>query len=272
MLASQEFRGLWHRSLLATPEGVRDMGTQVRWLQGPSLFVDLRQPAGLAARLSGACRLDALTAADCLALAEQQGFAGRFEARDGAFEWVRRLDFQPPPALPDLGRLFWRDAILVEEGVVQAYTEHWHREPGSDEAACGFWLRDPEHGIEGCLLRAGDWFGYMRGRPEALPGASLTVLVEAASTLVAMQELINCEISLGKVSAGWRIERSSLPYRVGCRMEMRPKGERLEVLEPDAAARPTTRHWEILHQEGDVSMILNAISQLADRARPLNGF
>jgi hypothetical protein len=38
-------RGLWTRSLIAWPDGRRDTTTSVRWLQGPEIYIDLRQPA-----------------------------------------------------------------------------------------------------------------------------------------------------------------------------------------------------------------------------------
>ena len=38
--------GLWRRSLIAWPDGRRDTTSFVNWLQGPGLYLDLRQPEG----------------------------------------------------------------------------------------------------------------------------------------------------------------------------------------------------------------------------------
>ena len=150
MMRANEFRGLWTRSLIAWPDGRRDVSTQVAWLQGISLFADLRQPPDLASRLSTASCCNELTGEDCLALAGQQGFSGKFEARDAAYEWVRRIDYQPPQAARDIGRLFWRDQIMVEEGVETEYTEHWRRDPAVPEAPCAaLWLHDEARGVFG---------------------------------------------------------------------------------------------------------------------------
>jgi hypothetical protein len=40
-----EITGLWRRSLMRRPDGRTDPTTAERWMQTPSLFADLRQPA-----------------------------------------------------------------------------------------------------------------------------------------------------------------------------------------------------------------------------------
>ncbi|HYP64320.1 MAG TPA: hypothetical protein VEQ16_10540, partial [Acidocella sp.] len=73
--------GLWRRTLLRTAEG-DDTRTDVFWLQGPSLFVDLRQPPDRP-DFSHVQGLDDLRREDCQWLARQQGFAGIFTQQDG---------------------------------------------------------------------------------------------------------------------------------------------------------------------------------------------
>ena len=261
MMRVEEFRGLWTRSLIAWPDGTRDVTTQVAWLQGVGLFADLRQPPDLASRLSGATCRDELTREDCLALAAQLGFSGRFEARDGAYEWVRRLDYQPSQPERDIGRLFWRDEILVEEGVESAYTEHWHLDKAVlDRPVAGLWLRDAAQGVSGCLLRVGGWFAYVRGRHEAIARDALDRLVRGADSLQRMQMLVDCEISLGRAGAeGWRVVRSSLPYKVGTLLSVRPEAEsRVALRDLDETGRAIWRIWEIVEEEGDGSAFLDA--------------
>lgn len=260
MICAENFRGLWSRSLIAWPDGRRDVTTQVGWLQGIGLFADLRQPAGHAQHLSAATCREELTQDDCLALAAQQGFSGRFEGREAAYEWVRHIDYQPPRATRDIGRLFWRGEIMVEEGVEADYTEHWHLDPTVPPSPCaGFWLRDAARGVFGCLLRVGNRFAYARGRAEPIAGTSLTALIQGADLLRQMQELVDCEISQGEVDEeGWRIARSSLPYKVGATCSVQPgPGRHLAMADMDEAGRAIIRLWEIAAEEGDGSAILD---------------
>jgi hypothetical protein len=261
MIPVEKFRGLWTRSLIAWPDGKRDVTTQVAWLQGAGLFADLRQPPDLASRLSGATCRDELTSEDCLALAAQHGFSGRFEAQDGVYEWVRRVDYQLPQPARDIGRLFWRDGTLVEEGVESAYTEHWHLDEAvPDQPVAGLWLRDAEQSVSGCLLRVGSWFASVRGRHEAIAGDALDCLVRGADSLRRMQMLVDCEISLGRAGTqGWRIIHSSLPYKVGTLLCVCPKAEsRMALRDLDETGRTVWRIWEIVEEEGDGSTVLDA--------------
>jgi allophanate hydrolase len=263
MPSAGEFCGLWTRSLIVFPDGRRDAATVVTWLQSVTLFADLRQPPGLAGRPFAACR-DALTAQDCLALAQQQGFSGRFEPREAGFEWVRCIDYQPPQPLPDIGRLFWQDGILVEQGLATEYTEHWHRE-SAPISVSGFWLSDPARGVSGCLLRVDNRFAYVRGRAEAIAGETLAALVSGAATLQRMQALVDCEISFGDLQS-WRITRSSLPYRSGTRLGAHMRGDRLAVPDEDAAGNPIERLWDITRHDGDLSVIFETPN--TDRGQP----
>lgn len=129
-----ECAGLWRRTLLIEADGSRDTGTNVLWLQGISMFVDLRG-AG-------------------------EGFAGRLGQHDDVFEWTRLVDLQPPD-LPDAGRMSWSGDILVEVGVHADYTEHWHRESGPVQPCWGLVLSTPD--ATAVLVRVGERFGW--GRP-----------------------------------------------------------------------------------------------------------
>ena len=123
--------GLWRRTLLIEADGSRDVGTDVLWLQGISMFVDLRGPA--------------------------EGFAGRLGQHDDVFEWARLVDLQPPD-LPDAGRMSWAGDTLVEIGVHADYTEHWKRETVVTQPCWGMVLSAPD--TAGVLVRVGDRFGW----------------------------------------------------------------------------------------------------------------
>lgn len=123
--------GLWRRTLLIEADGSRDTGTNVLWLQGMSLFVDVRGPG--------------------------EGFAGRLGQRDDVFEWTRLVDLQPP-GLPDAGRMSWAGETLVEVGVHADYTEHWMREPDPAQPCWGVVVSALD--MTGVLVRVGDRFGW----------------------------------------------------------------------------------------------------------------
>ncbi|GAA2785107.1 hypothetical protein K0O64_16340 [Mycolicibacterium pallens] len=123
--------GLWRRTLLIDADGSRDTGTNVLWLQGLSLFVDVRGPG--------------------------EGFAGRLGQHDDVFEWSRLVDLQPP-GLPDAGRMSWAGDTLVEVGVHADYTEHWQREPGGAQPCWGLLASAAD--ATGVLVRVGDRFGW----------------------------------------------------------------------------------------------------------------
>jgi hypothetical protein len=127
-----ECTGLWRRTLLIEADGSRDIGTNVRWLQGISIFVDVRGPG--------------------------EGFAGQLDQRGDVFEWTRLVDLQPP-GLPDAGRMSWAGDTLVEVGVHADYTEHWHREPGPTQPCWGLSLSAVDDSA-GVLVRVGERFGW----------------------------------------------------------------------------------------------------------------
>ena len=252
--------GLWTRSLKAWPDGRRDTTTNVTWLQGVSTFADLRQPPQNAGQFGHVTCLHDLTMVDCEKLAAQQAFAGTFQARDGNYEWVRSIDFQPPRATPDIGRLYWQDGILVEEGLQGEYIEHWHRGPLLPAQPCAaFTLRDKEDGRWGCLLRTGGMFMYARGRLGSPAGATLAQAVAAAASLPAAQALLDFEISFGLIGdGGWLITRSTLPFRENTFLRHQlSAGEGLHVADLTPAGAPQTRIWETIGREGDTSILLN---------------
>lgn len=132
-----ECTGLWRRTLLIESDGSRDTGTSVVWLQGYSLFVDVRGPG--------------------------EGFAGQLDQRLNVFEWNRLVDLQPAE-LPDAGRMSWDGDLLIEHGVHADYTEHWQREPGPAEPCWGALLSAPDDAT-GVLVRVGERFGWAFQRP-----------------------------------------------------------------------------------------------------------
>jgi hypothetical protein len=254
MLQIESLQGLWRRSLILWPDGRRDTETDVAWLQGPSYYVDLRQPAGRP-DFQGVAALRYMTKAQAAWAARQEGFAGQLR-RDGAFfEWQRALDFQPASGQPDSGRLRLEGGILVEEGRYVPYVEHWHHDAGARTPCVALRLRDRATGCEGVLVRVGDTFMYARGRMAALPsGVSLTDSIEGAASLRAAQDLMDCEISIGGTGpVGWIIKRSSLPFKEGLHLSPGIRDCGAKYLTADLTPEGTwaTREWDILDIQGD---------------------
>jgi hypothetical protein len=229
--------GMWRRTLITHADGTRDAATQVRWLQGPTLFADLRQGAALPEflHLRG---LNDLTFEDCTALAQQQGFAGRLGFDGDCFEWQRFIDFQPQ-AGADAGRLSWDEDVLVETGRDVPYVELWMRDPTVvTRPLTAARLRDTQSGVGALVLQVGTVFMFARDRTVALrAGTSLAECVAGAATLAEARALLDCEITLGSGAPGSHsvILASTHPWRVAERFEL-----------PSAAA-----HWEVIEAEGD---------------------
>jgi len=250
----QDLRGLWRRSLIVWPDGVRDITTEVRWLQGIKAYIDLRQPASLP-HYPDKRRLLDLSLDDCTVLARQEGFAGSFTFDGAYFEWARAIDFQPKPLNPDSGSLRWDGEILIERGRAVEYLEHWHRDESTGGAPAGaISLRAMDSGIDGLLLRVGTVFMFARDR-SITPTAHKTLpeCIAQASSLQEARALIDCEISFGMVRPeGFVITASSLPYRVGDILDPRHSGQQLQTMDRAPAGNIATRHWEISEVEGDL--------------------
>lgn len=239
--------GLWERSLIAWPDGRRDTTTYAGWLQGPTLFADLRQPIDPPSFDGVAC-LDDLGRAHFGWLARQEGFAGRFVRAGTAFEWQRMIDFQSTSGASDAGYLVFEGEVLVETGRDVPYVEHWHRAAADVTPLFAARLQESA-GRQGFIVRAGALFMYVRDRARPLPhNASLPDLV-AGSAPAEARALLDCEISLGSVRGNaWIIERSSLPYRTGRDLSVSFSADQTSVAVSDLAADGTAfnRNWAIV--------------------------
>lgn len=202
--AGNRFSGLWRRLLISVPGEPVDTLTRVDWLQGPSLFVDLR-----------------------LGRSGLEAFAGQLQLDGDEAEWLREIDYRPT-GLADRGRLEDHGDLLVEHGLEADYIEYWQREAGSRADVWATRLSAVDG--KAILVRCGNRFGFALGG-EALP-----------------------EVSTGTVTAnGWRIERSTLPSRIGtvltgCRADILSGDLVLAVA--DAAGEPILRPFRLHDTEG----------------------
>lgn len=246
-------RGLWTRSLIEWPDGRRDTDTQVHWLQGPGLYIDLRQPAHRP-DFSGARGFEDLDETHLTWLARQEGFAGRLGFDGVFFEWGRAIDLQPMALYSDAGRLWLESGRMVEQGRDIAYIEHWHREADGPAVQCfAAHLRRPEDGCEAFLVRADRHFMFARARVAPLPQAeSLVDCLSLAASPEQCFAWLDCEISFGHTAQrDFEILHSSLPWRERLQGEMRITHDSLALAE---AGSPSAGEWQIIEAEGDVSL------------------
>ncbi len=253
--------GVWRRSLIRWPDGTTDATTAVRWMQTPSLFVDLRQPANRPSFDGVNCLRD-LGRAHIDWMARQEGFAGEVLWDGRHIEWQRQFDIQPKSASPDVGKLWFDGDVMLEEGRDIPYLEHWHRAVIEPHPCAGIALREATTLQAGMLVRAGDLFMYARARLNGLPPLSdLRQLIDAAPTVGAMQDLVDCEISFGSIGVeGWRIEQSSLPFKEHRCLQpaLEHRGTMLRTHDLGVDGKAVERLWNVVRLEGDISELLHA--------------
>ncbi|MBI1260230.1 MAG: hypothetical protein GC184_00750 [Rhizobiales bacterium] len=255
----KDLGGLWSRSLILLPDGTRDDTTWVHWLQGPSLYVDLRQPQGRP-DFEGVTSPSDFTPAHMDWLARQEGFAGELVQTDDVFEWRREMDFQPQAARADRGRLWFEAALLVEEGVEIAYREDWNNALATPDPMLTMRLVDPDDETRAQLVRAGDRFMFCRDRRMALPPhRSLHDCIEGCTHIRDAQAMLDMEISYGTITRHqWLIERSTLPFREGNNLAVTQPSRQesmLQTMERSAQPEPCERLWSIDSIEGSIASL-----------------
>jgi len=268
-----ELLGLWSRSLIVFPDGRQDGETWANWMQGPRIYIDLRQPPS-APHFQPIRGLRGLSEPQVRWLAEQEGFAGSLNFDGAFFEWRREIDFQPQAIYSDQGELWFEGDKMIERGRDIPYFEHWHAEPIGLAPVCGMRLRDRTDGALGFLLRVGSLFMYARDRlagfsnSDGETGKHLRDYVAGATDLHAAQDLIDCEISQGAItSAGWIIQRSTLPFRMAQSLEpqLLASASTLATSDTSHDGRPMRRSWEVVDIEGSASSLLNVAQALPVR-------
>ncbi|MBS9373161.1 hypothetical protein [Rhodococcus sp. B50] len=231
----------FERTLLARPDAEPDTTTRVTWLQGERLYCDLRRPASLPTIT--APTLTDMGIDDLVALATQDGFAGRLLDRGDHVEWERVVSFHPLGPTPDAGSLAVLDAdTLVEHGVFEDYTEHWSIVDVSPDVEEHL-LEDPDTGTTAVLVRVGDTFAFARGRDRTIGSEPLIEQIHGVATLSEARALVDCEISVGHVrDSRWIITASTLPYRVGDALDP-TIGDEIRIRDTAFDGTPATRRW-----------------------------
>jgi hypothetical protein len=260
-----DITGLWSRSLIRWPDGNSDTTTSVCWMQTPTLFVDLRQPSDRPS-FSGVNCLRDLGREHLAWLACQEGFAGEIHFDGTFFEWQRQIDLQPVAAYPDAGRFWFESDMMVEEGRDVPYIEHWHREARIHEPCAGIRMKDVASGCLGILVRFGALFMYARQRLAEVPlRGKLIDCIEGAANLQKAQDLVDCEISFGRIdSGGWRIERSSLPYKENRLLRLQvdeSQTSRVSTTDVTPTGQLLVCHWMVTDVQGALTDVSRGITR-----------
>ncbi len=251
-----DVRGLWKRTVYRRVDGVIDTSAEVFWLQGPHFFVDIRQPIERRSFVGVGCLRD-LDDGHLSWLALQNAFAGTLELDGAAAWWHRTIDMQPTGPLQDRARLQQTGEVLEEFGTESPYYERWQRQGASTGPCWGLQLQGTVDGRSGFLVRVADRMMFARARNSALPpGRTLTEALEAAATLEAKQDLIDFEVSLGRVAASdreWLIERSTLPFKAEMPCSIRRRADAagsgayvIEMDDLDPKGRRIVSSWRII--------------------------
>lgn len=213
---SAEWRGLWRRLAIETPDGGGDTETLVLWLQTATFYADIRIPAG-GPDLSGVSGFADLPAEGAAFLARQEGFAGRLHAAPPDARWDRTIDFSPLAGPPDEGRLARAGRMMVEHGRHVAYTEHWWQDTPETAGDTEVLVDEPRR----IAVRAGPVLMLAQERRPAPPPRGALARLVAAAAPDDWPALLDCEISLAhREGTEWRIAHSTLPWREGAALSL----------------------------------------------------
>ena len=232
--------GVWRREWIEE-HGSRSSLLDVYYLQTPSFFGDVRIPLDRP-NLSHVSSFTDLSDQELHALAQEEGFAGPTTLVGNTATWHHEIDFQPPTGEEDVGRLEpLADRRMYEHGLDGSYTESWRF--ATDGAGRFLVVQTESNGRpQRLFLIAGDYFFYFRNRERDLPKAqSLDALIKSTDASRAqIIEYLNCEFAVGRVRGGaipWEIQRSTLPWREGHRLEF---ADEIEVAGSGNGIRPRT--------------------------------
>ncbi len=217
--------GAWKRFWIRGNGGKPQTSVNVRNIQTPTLFGDVRIP-DVRPAYSNATSLDDLSDDQLATLYDQEGFSGFTTVADGNITtWHHEIDYQPPDGSTDIGRIeLGEGRNMFEHGVQANYLEHWWYLEDGGGHFFGFQVTrkmpDGSPRTEAVLSVAGDHFIYARNRAQDLPKAnSLSDLIKSSKAdRKQIIEWLDCEVSHGFVEGGlvpWQIQMSTLPFKEG---------------------------------------------------------
>jgi len=256
--------------LVLDGEPVPDTGLVV-WLQGPTVFVDVRAPGGPG---------------------NDTAFAGTTSWRDGSLTWRHTLDRQVRDGHVDMGRVHFDGTALIESGEdmfgARVYRERWEpmaptaeiaerAEPGfiavrhGDHAAAIVDRRDEGGGFAACYWQrdADGWTAHITiGGPLPDPDELFRPPEAPTPPTRALTDLVREAIVVGSYAPGERLTEERLAADFG--VSRSPVREALRSLASEGFVR--TGHYAGTfvaelgeHEVEDLLEIRRAIESLAAR-------
>lgn len=247
--------GVWERRYIRSsdvpnaPDAIEQLGPEdcsatVRYLQAPRLFFDIRVPTARPAGKLGPGGVGGASVEELRGLLDTgsgESFAGAAEVwvRDNGEErvhWHSALSSWPANdsakiwAAIDSGRHTTSDVGRVEHMGAgrwfewgcgrSTFVEEWvNIDEGASARHCA--MRRPG----GMLVVVGDWFGFVNDQRPASSTAKAVGRAEyVADEGIPLEDkrqfAAGAEYSTGRVSEGWRITLSTLPWRDGARLDI----------------------------------------------------
>ncbi len=213
-------RGLWRRGAIEFADGTGDHTTRVFYMQGPTLFADLRVPAGQK-RFPAGASLDGLSTVSLRALMARMGFAGHTTMTGNRVTWHRHFDYQQgrgDAVDVDVGVCSFKGPRMIEEEPGGAFVEHWRR---VDDGGGRFLTLRCDGGPgtpERILVASGDRFMIARDRVATLPRGRYLADLASSPSPAALAPYLDCELAYGRRPGrrgAWRIGLSTIPAREG---------------------------------------------------------
>ena len=237
-------------------DGTSNTTLRVFYMQGPTLFADLRLPPGQR-RFPGGVTLDGFSAANLRALMGRRGFAGHTTMNGNRVTWHRHFDYQQGRGAAvelDVGVCRFNGSEMIEAEPDGTYVEQWQRI--YDGAGRYLTLRcDAGRGApERLLVVCGDRFMIARDRVSTLSRGKYLADLAGDLDAAALAPYLDCELAYGwRTGRGgaWRIGLSTIPSREGTLAfghgGLHYRSE-LDAVDEELVARPgvALRRWQIV--------------------------
>lgn len=215
--------GCFKRRSITFATGQCDTDTNVFWLQGRNITIDLRLP--IKADQVSIKALENYSSAELCTLANYEGWYAETVWKDELLRWQGGCSLQVHNRWPEPGIMHRVGDCMIEFCPSASYVEDWRlnsKKPGPLVSLRMIEERERETGRfrhhDGALIICGNWAGLVLGRAEAKVSGShrqLRDLVKIAN-IDELARLFNfeCSIAEGTVNSGFNIGYSTKPERL----------------------------------------------------------
>lgn len=237
-------------------DGTSNTTLRVFYMQGPTLFADLRLPPGQK-RFSAGASLASLSAPALQALMARMGFAGHTTMTGNRVTWHRHFDYQQGRGAAvdlDVGICRFNGSEMIEAEPGGAYVEQWQRVYDGGGRFLTLRCEAGPGAPERLLVACGDRFMIARDRASTLPRGKFLDALAGELDAAALAPYLDCELAYGRRAGrngAWRIGLSTIPAREGSlafgpgSLQYRPE---IDAVDEELVARPgvALRRWQIV--------------------------